>query len=118
TLTYARRRMSFGGAQSLGMRSRFLDEIPRDLTDQPQRAAAGLPTPGRVASWAGAAAASAEAAGDEAGQVFRLGDDVEHAGFGEGVVIGTQPGGMVTVRFAGDGSERTLMADYAPLKKR
>jgi DNA helicase-2/ATP-dependent DNA helicase PcrA len=101
------------------MRSRFLDEIPRDLTDQPQRAAAGLPTPGRVASWANAAAASAEASGDDGGgQVFRLGDDVVHAAFGDGVVIGTQPGGMVTVRFAGDGSERTLMADYAPLKRR
>ena len=41
------------------MRSRFLDEIPRELTDQPARAVArGLPAPGRVASWAGAAAAS------------------------------------------------------------
>jgi DNA helicase-2/ATP-dependent DNA helicase PcrA len=120
TLTYARRRMSFGGAQSLGMRSRFLDEIPRDLTDQPQRAAAGLPTPGRIASWSGAAAASAEASGgdDGGGEVFRLGDDVIHATLGEGVVTGTQPGGLVTVRFAGDGSERTLMADYAPLKRR
>jgi DNA helicase-2/ATP-dependent DNA helicase PcrA len=29
-----------------------------------------------------------------------------------------EPGGLVVVRFAGDGSERKLMADYAPLKKR
>ena len=63
TLTYARRRGAFGG--SMGgptIRSRFLDEIPRELTDQKQRIAAGFPAPGRVASWAGAAQASAEAA--------------------------------------------------------
>ena len=28
-----------------------------------------------------------------------------------------EPGGVVTVRFAGDGSERKLMLDYAPLQK-
>jgi DNA helicase-2/ATP-dependent DNA helicase PcrA len=117
TLTYARRRNSFG-ANSFGVRSRFLDEIPRDLTDQPQRIAAGLPAPGRVASWSGAAAASAELDPDAGGQVFRMGDDVVHAAFGEGVVTATEPGGIVVVRFASDGSERKLMADYAPIRKR
>ena len=52
------------------------------------------------------------------GNVFRLGDDVVHAAFGEGVVTGVEPGGIVVVRFAGDGSERKLMADYAPIRKR
>ena len=118
TLTYARRRNSFGGAQSFGVRSRFLDEIPRELTDQPERERAGLPT-GRVASWAGAAAASAEATRpDSAGAVFRTGEDVVHASLGEGVVLGTEPGGVVVVRFAQDGRERKLMADYAPIRKR
>jgi DNA helicase II / ATP-dependent DNA helicase PcrA len=117
TLTSARRRNAFG-AESFGVRSRFIDEIPAELTDQAARAAAGLPT-GRIASWAGAAAASAEASGDTGGgAVFRLGDDVVHAAFGEGVVTGTEPGGIVVVRFAGDGSERKLMADYAPIRKR
>jgi DNA helicase-2/ATP-dependent DNA helicase PcrA len=124
TLTSARRRNSFG-ANSFGVRSRFIGEIPEELTDQAQRAAAGLPT-GRIASWSGAAAASAEAAGsgasmgssDPAGQVFHLGDDVVHAAFGDGVVIGTEPGGIVVVRFADDGSERKLMADYAPIRRR
>ena len=118
TLTHARRRNAFG-ANSFGVRSRFIDEIPRELTDQPEREARGLPT-GRIASWSGAAAAAAEAAGggDAAGQVFRMGDDVVHAAFGEGVVTATEPGGIVVVRFAGDGSERKLMADYAPVKKR
>ena len=118
TLTHARRRNSFG-ANSFGVRSRFIDEIPRELTDQPEREARGLPT-GRVASWAGAAAASAESSGggDSAGQVFRMGDDVIHAAFGEGVVTATEPGGIIVVRFPSDGSERKLMADYAPVKKR
>jgi DNA helicase II / ATP-dependent DNA helicase PcrA len=43
---------------------------------------------------------------------------VTHANFGDGVVVGVEPGGLVVVRFADDGSERKLMADYAPLKKR
>jgi DNA helicase-2/ATP-dependent DNA helicase PcrA len=116
TLTHARRRNSFG-ANSWGLRSRFLDEIPEELTDSAERAAAGLPT-GRVASWSGAAAASAEASGGDGGQVFRTGDDVVHAAFGDGVVMATEPGGIVVVRFASDGSERKLMADYAPIRKR
>jgi DNA helicase-2/ATP-dependent DNA helicase PcrA len=127
-ITYARRRNVFG-AESFGLRSRFLDEIPRELTDQPDRNAVGIGRPagaGRVASWATAAAASAEtrarpspgADGDAAGQVFRMGDDVVHAAFGEGVVLGVEPGGIVVVRFAEDGSQRKLMADYAPIRKR
>jgi DNA helicase-2/ATP-dependent DNA helicase PcrA len=43
---------------------------------------------------------------------------VVHARFGDGVVTGVEPGGVVMVRFASDGSEKKLMADYAPLKKR
>jgi DNA helicase-2/ATP-dependent DNA helicase PcrA len=117
------------GAESFGVRSRFIDEIPRELTDQPDRNAVGAGRPagaGRVASWATAAAASADAlggaperaGGDGAGQVFRMGDDVVHAAFGEGVVLGVEPGGIVVVHFASDGSQRKLMADYAPIRKR
>jgi len=126
-ITYARRRNVFG-AESFGVRSRFIDEIPAELTDQPDRNAVGAGRPagaGRVASWATAAAASAETlgsprgrGGDGAGQVFRMGDDVVHAAFGEGVVLGVEPGGIVVVRFASDGSQRKLMADYAPIRKR
>ena len=49
---------------------------------------------------------------------LRTGDDVVHASFGDGVVTAVEPGGVVVVRFAGDGSERKLMADYAPIRKR
>ena len=137
-MTYARQRNIFG-RQSYGIRSRFLDEIPRELTDQPDRNAVGAGRPagaGRVASWSTAAAASAEAAeqlgrlggglgggggggGDDgAGAVFRVGDDVVHAAFGDGVVTGVEPGGIVVVNFASEGRERKLMADYAPIRKR
>ncbi len=119
TLTYARRRGAFGGsAGGPTIRSRFLDEIPRELTDQKARIAAGFPAPGRIASWAGAAAASAEAESDSGGSTFRVGEDIVHAKLGDGVVTGVEPGGIVVVRFAGDGSERKLMADYAPIRRR
>jgi DNA helicase-2/ATP-dependent DNA helicase PcrA len=49
---------------------------------------------------------------------MQTGDDVVHASFGEGVVTGVEPGGVVVVRFSSDGSERKLMADYAPIRKR
>ena len=49
---------------------------------------------------------------------LRTGDDVVHASFGDGVVTGVEPGGVIVVRFAGDGSERKLMADYAPVRTR
>ena len=32
------------------------------------------------------------------------------------MVTAVEPGGVIVVRFAGDGAERKLMADYAPLK--
>ena len=31
---------------------------------------------------------------------------------------GVEPGGVIVVRFAGDGSERKLMAEYAPVSRR
>ena len=109
-LTYARRRSVFG-AQNYGLRSRFLDEIPRELTDGEDepvlRAGAQRPM-----SWS---STRAETAADPN---FRMGDDVVHPAFGEGVVTGIEPGGIVVVRFAGDGSERKLMAEYAPITKR
>ena len=117
TLTFARRRASYGGGGLPAQKSRFLDEVPRELTDQPARISRGLPAPGRVASWAGAAAASAEQ--DTGGStIFRVGEDVVHAKLGEGVVTGVEPGGIVVVRFAGEPADRKLMADYAPIKKR
>jgi DNA helicase II / ATP-dependent DNA helicase PcrA len=123
TLTHARQRNVFG-SRAYGLPSRFLGEIPPELVDREsaaggsawasaQAGTAGI-RPRGTASWA---SMRADAAGAEKGG-FRVGDDVLHAAFGEGVVTGTDPGGVVTIRFARDGSERKLMAEYAPLEKR
>jgi DNA helicase-2/ATP-dependent DNA helicase PcrA len=111
-LTFARTRALFG-SRDWNMRSRFVDEVPIELTDREPDAPTGRAA---ASTWGGGASG---APGPRApGATFALGEDVVHANFGEGVVVGVEPGGLVVVRFAGDGSERKLMADYAPLKKR
>ena len=113
TLTYARRRNIFG-AVAPGLPSRFLQELPSELLDDDSRPApSGGGLLGRVTSWA-SNAVEAVASGPQ----FRTGDDVAHPAFGEGVVTGVEPGGIVVIRFAKDGSERKLMAEYAPLARR
>jgi DNA helicase-2/ATP-dependent DNA helicase PcrA len=114
-MTSARRRAVFGATQ-YGMRSRFLDEVPHDLTD---RADEPRIRPGVAAQRPGlwASSSTSTARGDEPAPSFKLGDDVSHAAFGAGVVVGMEPGGIVVVRFAGDGSERKLMAEYAPITR-
>jgi DNA helicase II / ATP-dependent DNA helicase PcrA len=114
-VTYARRRAVFG-SQSFGLPSRFLAEIPPDLVESdgapPQFGGRGTrPIGAGVPSWA---ASRTEALTAD----YRMGDDVVHAAFGDGVVTGVEPGGIVVVRFASDGSERKLMAEYAPITKR
>src|SRR3954470_8764971 len=110
-LTYARRRSIFG-AQHFALRSRFLDEVPAELTDR-DTSDDIAPRPGglRATTWASTRTEAPETD-------FRMGEDVMHPAFGEGVVTAVEPGGIVVIRFAKDGSERTLMAEYAPLTKR
>ena len=121
-LAYARRRSVFGQA-TYGLRSRFLDEIPAELTDREEElelsagapvGAGGRTIGGRsVQSWATSRAGESTPA-----KTYRMGEDVVHAAFGEGVVTGVEPGGVIVVRFASDGSERKLMAEYAPVSRR
>jgi DNA helicase-2/ATP-dependent DNA helicase PcrA len=110
-LTHARTRSLYGGRE-WNLPSRFLEEVPDELTDRDPEAPTG---PAAAARWGDGGAPRTAAAG---GAAFALGEDVVHASFGEGVVTGIEPGGLVVVRFAADGAERKLMADYAPLKKR
>ena len=134
-LTHARRRAVFG-AQTYGMRSRFLDEIPADLLEQPQatifrgggyspsvlgsgaRASAAYGGGWAQSSSSPVPAAARRQGGSATAESFRLGEDVVHAAFGDGVVTGVEPGGVIVVRFADDGSERKLMAEYAPVSRR
>jgi DNA helicase-2/ATP-dependent DNA helicase PcrA len=115
-LTCARRRAVFG-AQAYGMRSRFIDEIPLELLEEPQEVVfrPGL-TPTRFGDGGGAGTIVREL--PSSANSFRLGEDVVHAAFGDGVITGVEPGGVIVVRFADDGSERKLMAEYAPVSRR
>jgi ATP-dependent DNA helicase UvrD/PcrA len=115
-LTHARTRMLFGG-RDWNLRSRFIDEVPVEFTDRDEDAPTG---PAAASTWGGGASAPEPRGGEGGGgrASFSLGDDVVHAQFGDGVVVGIEPGGLVVVRFAADRSERKLMADYAPLKRR
>jgi DNA helicase-2/ATP-dependent DNA helicase PcrA len=110
-MTYARQRSLFG-RREWNVPSRFIDEVPDHLTDREVR-----DTRASLTSWDRWGTGAPAAKPKSEGATFSIGDDVTHATMGDGVVIGQEPGGLVVVRFAADGSERKLMMDYAPLKK-
>jgi DNA helicase II / ATP-dependent DNA helicase PcrA len=108
-LTHASAR-SLWGSRSYNLPSRFLDELPEDRIER-QRL--------QPASWSGygsPASASGSLVRNDV-PTLATGDSVRHETLGEGVVTGLEAGGVVTVRFASDGSERRLMLDYAPLER-
>ena len=111
-MTWARERSLFGRSER-NLPSRFIDELPAELTERHSSA------PGSAAG-IGWDSGEGAAAPIDPGPTLELhtGDDVVHASFGEGVVTAVEAGGGVVVRFAGDGSERKLMADYAPIRRR
>ncbi|MFL5861321.1 MAG: ATP-dependent helicase [Solirubrobacteraceae bacterium] len=121
-LTSARTRTVFG-ARNFGAPSRFISEIPVELTDgQSQAPRAFGSIRARATSWNSGPRADSSPAPPSADPppppAFRLGDDVVHAAFGEGVVTGLEPGGIVVIRFSTDRTERKLVADLAPISKR
>jgi Superfamily I DNA and RNA helicases len=108
TLTHTTAR-SLYGRREYNLPSRFLDELPATVARERLR----------PASWSGYAQSARQVAPREERDVPALstGDSVRHGSLGEGVVTRIEPGGVVTVRFAADGSERRLMIEYAPLEK-
>ena len=121
-LTYARTRNVFG-ARNFGAPSRFISEIPAELTDRDQSQPRGLAgIRARATSWARSSGdddgPSWGAPAAPAAPAFRLGEDVTHPKFGEGVVTGLEPGGIVVIHFSRDGSERKMVADLAPITRR
>ena len=145
-LTHARRRVVFG-AQAYGLPSRFLDEVPAELTEREQprlmvasaaRGGGGMSRQadarrsralvGVGGGWDSAARTDTRVLANGAsavrgvqagsGESFRMGEDVTHASFGEGVVTAVEPHGVIVVRFARDGSERKLMSEFAPVTRR
>jgi len=118
TITHARTRALYGGRE-WNVASRFLSEIPIELTDASDQLSAAA----QASRWGGPAVSGGRPASmtsepASAGATFSVGEDVIHAKFGEGVVTGIEPGGLVVVRFRAGGEEKKLMADYAPLKRR
>jgi DNA helicase II / ATP-dependent DNA helicase PcrA len=112
-VTFARTRTVFG-VRSYGIASRFVSEIPAGLTDRDQEPQAYRAMRPRATSWS-----QPSAEPQQASQIsFRLGDDVAHPKFGEGVVTGIEPGGIVVIHFSKDGTDRKLVADLAPITKR
>ncbi len=113
-MTWARERRLFGRSER-NLPSRFIDELPVELTERHATVSSTVggmtwePTPG---------ADPAQPVDPGPALEMQTGDDVVHASFGDGVVTAVEPGGVVVVRFSGDGSERKLMADYAPIRKR
>jgi DNA helicase II / ATP-dependent DNA helicase PcrA len=111
-LTHARQRTVFG-ARTYGIPSRFLAEIPAGLTDRDETQSAPGGFRQRLTTWSRTTDLDAPAP-----IAYRLGDDVAHPSFGEGVVTGVEPGGIVVIRFSRDASERKLVAELAPITKR
>jgi DNA helicase II / ATP-dependent DNA helicase PcrA len=108
TLLHTSSRMLYGG-RSYNLPSRFLDELPeahveRDRLKPSSWSNYGSPQQSQVAPRSNVPSLS-------------TGDNVRHGTLGEGVITQIEPGGVVTVRFATDGTERRLMLDYAPLEK-
>ena len=113
-MTHARTRSLYGGSE-WRLPSRFLDEIPEELAEREQAEQRTFGRPGGT-TWSQSEPTTRRQ--PTPGASFAIGDDVVHARFGDGVVTGIEAGGIVMVRFAADGSEKKLMADYAPLKKK
>ncbi|MGI5940111.1 MAG: ATP-dependent helicase [Thermoleophilia bacterium] len=129
-LSHARSRTLHGGG-SYKVPSRFLSELPGRLLEYRGRSQSidgrlgRTPslsrTDRRQASQRGSKPSvdgSAHPAG-ERHQVAGLstGDRVIHAKFGEGVVLGMEPGGVVRVFFSDLGEQKRLLLDYAPLRR-
>ncbi len=108
TLTHATAR-SLYGRREYNLGSRFLDELPASVERERLR----------PASWSGYASSPRQVAPRDERVLPSLstGDSVRHGSLGEGVVTRIEADGVVTVRFAADGSERRLMLEYAPLER-
>jgi DNA helicase-2/ATP-dependent DNA helicase PcrA len=134
-LTHAWSRTLYGGTQ-YNPPSRFLDEIPEELIEsiEQRRPSRGGRTygSGGYGSRGGGVTANRERIVERAlrppGPIqhgaealgLKVGDDVEHASFGEGVILlieGQGDKAEAVIRFPGVGEKRLLLS-WAPLQKR
>lgn len=109
------------GATDYRPPSRFLDEIPAELVEvrgEPERRGTGF---GAHRDAVVAAAQRREPVGARGAETLglRVGDDVRHEKFGEGVIVdltGTGDKTEARVRFR-DAGEKTLLLSWAPLER-
>jgi DNA helicase-2/ATP-dependent DNA helicase PcrA len=107
TLTHASARALFGN-RNYNLPSRFLDELPQDEIHRERL---------RPSSWSGYGSPTARIQPRGDVPTLSTGDSVRHKTLGEGIVTAVEPGGVVCVRFAGEGTDRRLVLDYAPLER-
>jgi DNA helicase II / ATP-dependent DNA helicase PcrA len=107
TLTHASARALYG-SRNYNLPSRFLDELPQDEIHRERL---------RPSSWSGYGSPTARIQPRGDAPDLSTGDTVRHQTLGEGIVTAVEPGGVVSVRFAGEGTDRRLVLDYAPLER-
>ena len=117
-LSYARSRV-LHGAGGYRIPSRFLTELPARLLEY--RSTSGS-VPRRGDDRTGTQPSQRQSApaaktGGMASGGLATGDRVLHAKFGEGVVLGMEPGGVVRIFFSDLGEQKRLLLDYAPLRR-
>jgi ATP-dependent DNA helicase UvrD/PcrA len=107
TLTHASARALYG-SRNYNLPSRFLDELPQDELHRERL---------RPTSWSGYGSPTARIQPRGETAELATGDSVRHQTLGEGIVTAVEPGGVVSVRFAGEDADRRLVLDYAPLER-
>jgi DNA helicase-2/ATP-dependent DNA helicase PcrA len=107
TLTHASARALYGN-RNYNLPSRFLDELPQDELHRERL---------RPTSWSGYGSPTARIQPRGEAPELSTGDSVRHGTLGEGVVTAIEPGGVVSVRFTGESTDRRLVLDYAPLER-
>jgi DNA helicase II / ATP-dependent DNA helicase PcrA len=107
TLTHASARALYG-SRNYNLPSRFLDELPQDELHRERL---------RPTSWSGYGSPTARIQSRGETPELATGDSVRHQTLGEGIVTAVEPGGVVSVRFAGEDGDRRLVLDYAPLER-
>ena len=107
TLTHASARALYGN-RNYNLPSRFLDELPQDELHRERL---------RPSSWSGYGSPTARIQSRGDAPELATGDSVRHQTLGDGIVTAVEPGGVVSVRFAGEDVDRRLVLDYAPLER-
>ena len=118
TLTHAMARALYG-RRDYNLASRFLDELPSTVERERLRPSSWSSYGSERQTGLGgqSSPSSAQTRAPSEFPELQTGDSVRHGSLGEGVVTRIEAGGLVTVRFAKDQSERKLMLEYAPLEK-